>query len=563
MLRREFLLASAFAPFAKASPNALTLSAGPLTLEFEPELAFVRYVRLGGDEVLRGIYAAVRDSTWGTVPPKVTNVQVKKRRGGFELTFDVDCTQGPISFAWRGAITGEAAGTLRFAMDGSAKTSFRRNRIGFCVLHPLKECVGQDYTAEKSDGSKTTGKFPELISPHQPVMDLRAITHRVAGAEAEVRFEGETFEMEDHRNWTDGNFKTYCTPLAKPWPVDVPQGTNIRQAVTLTIRGAKAAKPYRPAPRIMLFPTDQSVVKLPAIGVTHPSVAPQAAHLRVDWRPGEALPASELPLEIAALVAKPADLDELAAKAQGRNVVRYLILPPTESSTSREWLTRARAALKGAPVGGGTNVFFTELNRTRPDPAWLDVACYSINPQVHAFDNRSLVENLEPQGATLVSARAFLGSAKVAVTPVTLAQRFNQFSGKPNPPDPREGTPFAAAWFSGSVKYLAEAGADSVTYGMTKGAEALAPILAYQGGSSPCDVRPLRSTMPLRAVGLWLRKDGRERFLAINLEDRRQIVRLDEKKGGWRSATGQRFRGLNSLYLELELEPYAIAIFDR
>jgi hypothetical protein len=372
-----------------------------------------------------------------------------------------------------------------------------------------------------------------------------------------VRFEGDIFEMEDHRNWTDGNFKTYCTPLAKPWPVDVPQGTNIKQAVTLTIRGARSTKPYRPAPEILLFPIDQSVTKLPSIGVAYPTALPKAAHIRIDWRPGDPLPESAAPLEIAALVAKPADLEELAAKAKSRNVARFLVLPPAESSTSRDWLTRAKSILKGAPVGGGTNVFFTELNRTRPDPAWLDVACYSINPQVHAFDNRSLVENLEPQGATVVSARAFLGTAKIAVTPVTLAQRFNQFSGKPNPPDPREGSAFAAAWFSSSVKYLAEAGADSVTYGMARGADALAPILEFLSG----EVRPLRSTFPLRAAGLWLRHGQRERLLAINLEDAPQKVRLEDKIGGWRGATGQRLRGSNSLYLELE--PYAVSIFDR
>ena len=33
--------------------------------------------------------------------------------------------------------------------------------------------------------------------------------------EAELAFEGDIFEMEDQRNWTDASFKTYCTPLAR------------------------------------------------------------------------------------------------------------------------------------------------------------------------------------------------------------------------------------------------------------------------------------------------------------------------------------------------------------
>ena len=34
-------------------------------------------------------------------------------------------------------------------------------------------------------------------------------------------FNGETFEMEDQRNWTDASFKTYCTPLSLPYPIKI------------------------------------------------------------------------------------------------------------------------------------------------------------------------------------------------------------------------------------------------------------------------------------------------------------------------------------------------------
>ena len=55
---------------------------------------------------------------------------------------------------------------------------------------------------------------------------MRAISHEVVpGLMAEVRFEGETFEMEDQRNWTDASYKTYCTPLSLPYPVEVKEGT--------------------------------------------------------------------------------------------------------------------------------------------------------------------------------------------------------------------------------------------------------------------------------------------------------------------------------------------------
>jgi hypothetical protein len=56
---------------------------------------------------------------------------------------------------------------------------------------------------------------------------------------------------------------------------------------------------------------------------------------------------------------------------------------------SETQVAEARQHLRGAPLVIGTNEYFTELNRQRPQPELLDGSCYSINPQVHAFDNQS------------------------------------------------------------------------------------------------------------------------------------------------------------------------------
>ena len=96
-------------------------------------------------------------------------------------------------------------------MKAQRKT-FWRNRIGICVLHPIRECAGAHYVAVKADGSTQGGVFPRDISPHQPVQDLAALLHEVSpGLWAHVRFNGEVFEMEDQRNWTDASFKTTCS----------------------------------------------------------------------------------------------------------------------------------------------------------------------------------------------------------------------------------------------------------------------------------------------------------------------------------------------------------------
>ena len=71
-----------------------------------------------------------------------------------------------------------------------------------------------------------------------------------AGAE-EVTAEGDVFEMEDQRNWTDGSFKTYVRPLALPWPYRLADGEVLRQSVTVSWTGAgrpaRAAGPEIPA----------------------------------------------------------------------------------------------------------------------------------------------------------------------------------------------------------------------------------------------------------------------------------------------------------------------------
>lgn len=222
--------------------DLLPLRAGPLTLLYDPALGLLRRIRLGEREVLRGIYTAVRDHNWGTVPPQVREISRAVQPQAFRLLFESLHCQGQIDFVWRGTITGEANGTLRFRFVGEARSNFRRNRIGFCVLHPVRECAGARARQTRADGRVVECRFPDLIEPQiigqGRFRDLRAVAHEVApGLWAEVSFAGEVFEMEDQRNWTDASFKTYCTPLALPFPVEIQAGTQIVQEVELRLTG--------------------------------------------------------------------------------------------------------------------------------------------------------------------------------------------------------------------------------------------------------------------------------------------------------------------------------------
>src|SRR5690349_7940385 len=84
----------------------MLLRAGPLTLEFDPALAFVRYVRLGGREAVRAVYSAIRDPAWETVAPRVSDLRIERGPESFDVAFTVDCLAPPIHFRWRGRLTG-------------------------------------------------------------------------------------------------------------------------------------------------------------------------------------------------------------------------------------------------------------------------------------------------------------------------------------------------------------------------------------------------------------------------------------------------------------------------
>lgn len=458
-----------------------TLRAGPMSLLLEPD-GGVRRLSVGGAEILRRIHGAVRDRDWNTLAPEPTRLEV---RDGIDVDFDVLC--GP--FAWRGTIRGDGR-RLTYAMDGVARSTFLRNRIGLCVLHPVQAGACE---VEHGDGTREASRFPERIAPHPPFKNVRSLTHFPAGLRVRTAFEGDVFETEDHRNWTDASFKTYSTPLELPFPVEVPAGTRIRQTVTVEVER-----------RDELSLAERA---------THPF--PSLAHRRIDLRPGERFaPSDDVPLELAL---HPEGERDLAAWAAVRApIARVLVFPKGHKATPSEWVALARKHFRGVPIGGGTDAYFAELNRG-PRPEGFDVVAWSINPQVHAEDDLTLIENLEAQGWTVESARALAPGVALAVTPVTFRPRFNpnatdvltsESDSDVSTSDPRIRTPFGAAWTAASFKYLAESGASSVTYGD------LGPALP---GLSGWRVVPCASSDPLRLVGLAAEKDGRRRLWAVSL----------------------------------------------
>lgn len=532
-------------------PEQKHLRAGPLSLMYEA--GDLRYIRLGDREILRRVYVAVRDPNWGTVPAVLHNVELAIEQDSFRITYEAEHRQGAIDFRWRATISGDARGTISFRMDGLAHSTFQRNRIGFCVLHPSAS-AGAACVVEHVDGTSETARLPQRLSADQPLLpfaELRAITEHVGpDVRATVRFEGDSFEMEDQRNWTDASFKTFCTPLRLPYPVEVPAGTRVTQSVTLSLE-ATGELPAREDPSAPLrFTVGIASAPLPSIGLGVASHAGQLSerelarlgalqlsHLRVDlrladpaWQQRLAQAIDEtrtldLALELAVLLSvddEPAlrRLQEVLAQERPR-LCRCLIYParesPREAPPLRSLIALARRYLgnTSAPIGAGTNSDFFLLNRHGVPLGELDLLAFAINPQAHAFDSASLVETLQAQAAVVSEARHMAGARPVAVSPVTLKPRFNPYAGAmaeqaqdgvPPEVDPRQMSLFGAGWTVGSLKYLAEGSSASVTYYETTGRRGMmdsldAPSAAEWFRSPAGAVFPLYHV--LADVGEW------------------------------------------------------------
>jgi hypothetical protein len=464
-------------------------------------------------------------------------------------------------------------------MDGHARQDFLKNRIGWCVLHPM-ELAGAPATVDTPDGS-VSGAFPDLISPHQPFLDMKSIAHSTpGGGEVVVRFEGDLFEMEDQRNWTDASYKTYSTPLRLPYPAPIAKGDRVWQRVTIAATGGKATETSESRLRVQVDPTRSRPLPPIGLGAASHGVpvtgvdadllrALHPAHLHVtldltgtDWRSRLATATADAAtlgaaLEIEAIASDTgAGLDELggALATSGVDVSRVFVFPSDGMTTTETVIDAAIEAFQHQGLvtllGGGSRAYFTELNRATLPLAAMDVVGYTLNPQVHAFDNASLTESLAAQAETVRSARTIVGDRPLAVGPITLSPRFNPNASGPEPEstlgalpptvDYRQPSLFAAGWLVGSINALAGAGADALTYFQTTGWRGLIErrdhplrvaafhswpgmvfpiyhVLADVADFSTGEVVSVTMSDPLRVQALALRDGDKLRVLLANM----------------------------------------------
>jgi hypothetical protein len=448
-------------------PREVELRAGPLSATLVgPDLVDIRW---GSLDVAERLQVTLRDADWGTVVPRVRSCSVETSADRFRVDMEAVHEDERIAFAWHGAIEGRADGGLTFAIDGVPERGFVYRRIGICVLHPWRSHVGCPYRAT-TPTAVVRGTFPLEIAP-QPLSEGRYLPMIQAftalhvgfgdGTVADFAFEGDLFELEDQRNWTDASFKTYPTPLARSEPRWLRPGERVVQRVGLRVDGPPPRRP--PAEDVTTVeigaPGGDRVPPIGLVAPGEPGFHPAHLRVEIDVTGGDvAQPGSETPsggpLEVVLLVDDEARGIEALAPALAATRLARVLIHRRDGTTIRGGLVRSVAerlgrVLDGVQIVGGTWEHFSELNRHPPDGASVDAIAFSVSPTVHTTDQRSMVATLEIQPHVVGRARDLSGTRPIVVSPVRLGAH--------------AGTPFADAWTVGSVAALA-ASASSLTY---------------------------------------------------------------------------------------------------
>ena len=152
--------------------NNIKLHAGCLSMIYQPSSAFLRHILFNDIEILRGIYFTLRDHRWDTIPSDIKYLSIENNKNTFKIYSELSFKKNKIHFDINLIILGNNNGSINYTFQGQSKNTFKKNRIGICVLHPLL-LAGKKCKIINNDGVIINSKFPNYISPHQPLVSLR------------------------------------------------------------------------------------------------------------------------------------------------------------------------------------------------------------------------------------------------------------------------------------------------------------------------------------------------------------------------------------------------------
>lgn len=558
------------------------LIAGPLTLEYSEGSLW--NISNGSEEAIRRIYLVFQDINWTSRPFIIKDEIWQIADRSFSAKIKAQGSHDAKDLSVELEITGSETGEITYGFSASTAVSFQRNRLGLCLLHPVAGLAGRECELAKADGAVEISRFPDAISPNQPFLNLSGITHKLqSGQVVSVNFSGEIFETEDHRNWSDASYKTYCTPISLPFPAQVTPGETLSQKITISISGEHATSISKNESAVITVGAKE--IELPEIGL---GLSEDPAHLVVTEYGGfEDLAIKHLRLalngnsqnrsvvERALLVTQQLKIDlDLAIKAESPQQLKtilqsiiefkdqirsFYIFSASDKTTPIGFIQVAEESLGGkSKIIGGTDLYFTELNRNQGAVDFVEQVNFSINPQVHSFDDRTLIQNTASQKAIATNAHRIAKGKKVSIGPITLRPRYNPNATQPNKDlsntalpssvDARQRTWLAEGWTAMSIRSIAESESIStLTYfetlgwrgirGLSTGCEDALNFASKAGEEFPIwrlfkhlkgftHARPTASSLPELVDCLIITSDEKTEAILVNFSTIEQEVKF-------------------------------------
>ena len=497
---------------AECPEVARAVTIGNLSLLVDSEA--IRAICWNGAEVVRALNWPVRDESWITLPQTVQSINLETDENQAHLRLNFSVADGALECLLLGIFS--ESGSVKAELTISATRDFFTNRAGFTLLHPIEGVAGERLTIIHSDGSREDTHFPRYISPSQPALDITGLSHSLNGIAVDIAFDGEVFEMEDQRNWTDASFKTYCRPLVFPFTYRIAKGESVRQSIEIAISGEGSDKSMANIEPIELAPNGA----LPNIALAaepgwladseffdllkHSGMSTLQARLdpSVDTKfleqAGQTARNLNLEMDLEVVVPKDTEPEDHFRIVKDRlgalNIepVRILAVPEPYLKSyqpSGPWpdgpqpddcVVAARKIFSTALIGGGMLTNFTEFNRCPPDLNLCDFIGHGTTAIVHAADDRSVCETVEALSHVFESANNMAAEKPYRLGLLTIGMRSNPYgadvAANPNQIrqtmarfDPRQCGTFAAAFAVGVLNatqgYSVEALALAAPYG--------------------------------------------------------------------------------------------------
>jgi hypothetical protein len=531
----------------------------------------LRWISLDRTEVLRGILLTARDADWRSLQPRISGVRIAADADRFSIAFDVRFRGNRFLVDGHVRFDGDRSGRMDAAFTARVAAETVSQRLGLVVLHPAA-VAGRPFEAV-GDAGETQGDFAVFVTADRFATAMRAMRWDASdGVRASLAFDGDVWETEDQRAWTDASFKSYSPPLDRAHPVTLPAGRELEIGVHLGMTradgqpGRTGVRPRHSGEGVKV--RDDDLGQVPPIGLGWSGSlgsrdaarlrALRPAHLRAvadrtrgDWRAqiqraarDVAAVGTSLQLELVAFADDDAR-EELAGVLGSIDVPLAGVLAfgtaddaglvTSDGSGVGALRERLRVVVPGIEVGGGSRANYAELAAADVPVGSLDAIAFSVTPQIHATDAATVIENLATlpvlmESATILAAGRpldVLGSFRprfdAYATPVERGLAATRFDG-------RLAGDLGTAWLIGTLAGLLQVATGRLTVLEAAGpagvlpsaalVEILEATLATDGG------RLLRVEATGGCAAYAIVSGNRLRVIVANLRRRATTLRI-------------------------------------